>query len=149
MRARITSARAAVVALGALLGALLGTVAVSAPVQADPLGSKTVELDAYPVGGECRAQAVAQIGGSTLYVVNGSWRPFDAPYEGTVSCVVNGQVATLPIWLPASLLPLAPAFPIVPYGLALGTALVTGDELTLCVRVEYDLWGGQVAEHCE
>lgn len=147
MGTRIAKIRAAVVALGAVLG----TVVVAPPALAGPPKSKTVVLDQYPVNGECQAHAVAETPLGTLYTVTGSWRPYDSPHQGTVTCLVNGKVATVPIWLPSYMLPLAPAFPIVPYSLAAGTALVTANELTICVRVEYEEqgFGRHVAQHCE
>lgn len=123
--------RLVVAALGALL---LGWGTGASPAGALPPPSKTVAYADLNVYAECSANGVAGI-----YTVTGQATPLLPATTATVRCTVNGQptIASIPTatGLLGALVPVAPLLP-VPSETAVGLAIVTGDELTLCVIVD-------------
>lgn len=115
--------------VGVIASLLLVLTGIAAPPSsAAPPPSKVVTYDDLQVSARCAANGVGP-----LYTVTGQVAP-KLPYvTATVQCTVNGQPTYASVPTLGALLPIPAAGP---PGTTVGTALVLGDELRLCVIVD-------------
>ena len=140
MRAR----RATAVTVAVLLVTALVAVLSSPVAGAKPPDHRYVEVVTWAPTAECRADAVAHTALGSVYVVTGAWYQDASPVSSaTVTCLVNGAAVTAPLPFLGSLLsflPIAGRSVLAP-GIAVGTTVVRGDQLTLCAQISWSADG--------
>lgn len=129
MKCRLTRVR--VVVASVMLTAVLG-LAAAPEASALPPSSANVTYNSLNISAQCSAN-----GAGGVYAVVGQVTP-KLPYTtATIRCTVNGQptLASVPTatGLVGAFVPLGPLLVPGPSGTAAGIALVTGDDVTICL----------------